>query len=120
MRLVATVCLLLLAACDAPPPEATLAEVPAVFTGHWEGDRGECGTGGALSLVVTPTKLTFTDSTVDVTGVAPDGETAARVDGHFKGPGTKWEGSVRLELADGGRELNVVNGATLAPRVKCP
>ena len=29
-------------------------------------------------------------------------------------------GAVRLELGAGGKELSVVNGSQLAPRVKCP
>lgn len=111
---------LLLAACDEPPPAATLTEVPAEFVGQWEGDVGDCGRGGALSLAVTATELRFSDSSIAVTGVAPDGEIAARVDGHFKSADAEWDGSVRLELSDGGRTLNVVNGATMNPRVKCP
>ena len=115
-----SVSLLLLAACDEPPPAATLKEVPDTFVGQWEGDVGDCGVGGALSLAVTPTDLRFPDSSIAVTGVAPNGEIAARVDGHFKSAEAEWDGSVRLELSDGGRTLNVVNGATMNPRVKCP
>lgn len=111
---------LILAACDEPPPAATLQEVPVAFVGQWEGDPGECGVGGALSLAVTGTELRFPDSSITVTGVAPDGEIAARVDGHFKSAEAEWDGSVRLELSDGGQTLNVVNGATMNPRVKCP
>ena len=55
-----------------------------------------------------------------MTGVAPDGANAARVDGHFASEVAEWDGSVRLELADGGKELNVVNGTPVSPRMKCP
>ena len=62
----------------------------------------------------------FPDSRIAVTGVAPDGANAARVDGHFTSEVAEWDGSVRLELADGGKELNVVNGTPVSPRMKCP
>lgn len=118
MRFVLAVCLLTLAACDDPPPVATLKEIPAAFLGSWDAS-GECGAGGALAVMVTPTEIVFPDSRIDVTGVAPDGETAARVDGHFTSSDAQWDGAVRLELANGGEELNVVNGSSLHPRVKC-
>lgn len=119
MRLaLSAIAALVVAACDEPPPEATLKEIPTAFVGRWDGP-GQCGAGGALALTVEPNLLQFADSKVEVSGVAPDGEAAARVDGHFTGPGAEWDGSVRLELSNGGQELNVVNGATLSPRVKC-
>ena len=112
--------LMFLAACNAPPPAATLTEVPAQYTGAWDASLAACGRGGPSAVTVTQTEVVMEDTKVVVTGVAPDGETAARIDGHFTGPGTAWDGSVRLELSRGGRELNVVNGATVIPRVKCP
>jgi hypothetical protein len=112
--------LLLLAACDEPPPVATLTEVPAQFAGNWDSTVDDCGIGGPHGVTVTSTEVVMEDTKVQVTGVAPDGENAARVDGHFTGPGREWDGSVRLELAKGGRELSVVNGSTIVPRVKCP
>lgn len=111
---------LVLAACDDVPPAATLRQVPGVFVGRWVVDQAECRGGGSSLVVVTPTEVTFVDSRIAVTGVAPDGETAARVDGRFTSDFATWDGAVRLELADGGRSLNVVNGSTLTPRVKCP
>lgn len=120
MRLVlSAIAGLVLAACDDPPPLATLSEIPQVYVGRWDG-AGQCGAGGALALSITTKEVVFADTRIDVTGVAPDGENAARVDGHFTGPGAEWDGAVRLELSNGGQELNVVNGATLSPRVKCP
>lgn len=118
MRYVLAVSLLALAACDDAPPAATLKEIPAAFLGSWDAS-GECGAGGALAVTVTPTEVVFPDSKIAVTGVAPDGETAARVDGHFTSSDAQWEGAVRLELANGGQELNVVNGSSLHPRVRC-
>lgn len=111
---------LLVAGCDEPPPAATLKEIPEAFVGNWDRSVGDCGRGGALAVRVAPRLVTFPDSRIDVTGVAPDGEIAVRVDGHFTSTMAEWEGSVRLELANGGKELNVVNGSTLTPRVKCP
>jgi hypothetical protein len=120
MRWFAPISLLLLAAaCDPPPPEATLKEIPQAFVGEWDG-AGECGGGGALAMSVTTKEIVTHDSRLDVTGVAPDGETAVRVDGHRQTAQASWDGSVRLELANGGRELNLVNGAPVVPRVKCP
>lgn len=110
--------LVMAAACDEAPPQATLKEIPAAFLGNWD-SVGECGGGGARSVTVTPTEVTFSDSKIAVTGVAPDGATAARVDGHFTSTDAQWDGSLRLELASGGNELNVVNGSSLTPRVKC-
>lgn len=118
MRYVLAVSLLALTACDDAPPAATLKEIPASFLGSWDAN-GECGAGGALAVTVTPTEVVFPDSKIAVTGVAPDGETAARVDGHFTSSDAQWDGAVRLELANGGQELNVVNGSALHPRVKC-
>ena len=111
---------LLLAACDPPPPTATLTEVPAKFVGRWDRTLEECRTGGPLSVRVTASEVMFPDSRIAVTGVAPDGANAARVDGHFASEVAEWDGSVRLELADGGKELNVVNGTPVSPRMKCP
>jgi hypothetical protein len=112
--------LVLAAACDDAPPEATLTEVPVRFVGQWTVSPDDCGAGGSTGVTVTSTEVVMEDTKVQVTGVAPDGENAARVDGHFTGPGREWDGSVRLELAKGGRELSVVNGSTVVPRVKCP
>lgn len=112
--------LLCVAGCDDPPPSATLREVPAAFVGAWDAGVGDCGHGGALAVSIAPNEIRFSDSTIVVTGVAPDGPDAARVDGKFTSAEASWDGAVRLELANGGRELNVVNGSTLAPRVKCP
>ncbi len=109
---------LLLASCDDAPPPATLKAIPAAFVGRWD-VAGECGAGGASGVIVTPLEVRFSDSKIEVTGVAPDGETAARVDGRFTSADAQWEGAVRLELANGGQELNVVNGSALHPRVKC-
>lgn len=113
-------CALLLAACDEPPPVATLTEVPAQFAGEWDASVAACGLGGEHAVTVTPTEVVMEETKVQVTGVLPDGENAARIDGHFTGPEREWDGSVRLELAKGGQELSVVNGSTIVPRVKCP
>ncbi len=113
-------CLLLAGACDEPPPVATLTEAPAQFVGEWDASVADCGLGGPHGVSVTPTEVVMEDTRVQVTGVLPDGENAARIDGHFTGPGREWEGSVRLELSRSGQELSVVNGATIVPRVKCP
>jgi len=112
--------LVLASACDEPPPAATLSEVPARFVGRWDASIGDCGRSGPYAVTVTPTDVLMEDTRVQVTGAAPDGETAVRVDGHFTGPGAEWDGSVRLELGDGGRELSVVSGSAIVPRVKCP
>jgi hypothetical protein len=112
--------LVALTACEEAPPAATLSEVPAQFVGDWDASVGDCGQGGPNSVTVTPSVVVMEETTVKVTGVAPDGESAARVDGHFSGPGREWDGSVRLELSDGARVLSVVNGSTIVPRVKCP
>lgn len=120
MRVALALVLIALAACEEPPPQATLTEVPAQFLGAWDESVGACGQGGPNGVTVTPAVVVMEETTMQVTAVAPDGENAARVDGHFTGPGREWDGSVRLELSDGGRELSVVNGATIVPRVKCP
>jgi len=110
----------MLAACDDAPPPATLREVPEKFVGQWEEKVADCAAGGAWSVIVTPTQVKFPDSTITVTGVAPDGGYAVRVDGKFKSAEAEWDGAVRLELGRSGSELNVVNGSQLEPRVKCP
>lgn len=112
--------LLLAAACDEAPPVATVGEVPARFVGQWEQSIADCAAGGAWSVIVAPTQVTFPDSRLTVTGVALDGANAARVDGNFASADAEWQGAVRLELGRGGAELSVVNGSQLAPRVKCP
>lgn len=116
----ALVGLVLTAACDEPPPVATLKEAPAQFIGNCDASVGDCGLGGANAVTVAPTEVVMKDTKVQVMGVAPDGANAARVDGHFTGPGREWDGSVRLELGRGGRELSVVSGSAIVPRVKCP
>lgn len=120
MRALGGLALLILAACDEAPPVATLKEVPARFVGQWEQSVADCAAGGAWSVTVTPTQVKFPDSTITVTGVAPDGADAARVDGKFASADAEWDGAVRLELGHGGKELSVVNGSQLSPRVKCP
>lgn len=120
-RVAAAVCALGLAtACEEPPPQPTLTAVPAQYLGAWDETVGACGGGGPNAVTVTPTEVIMEDTRVAVTGVAPDGETAARVVGRFTGPGQAWDGSIRLEVSADGRELNVVNGAMIVPRVKCP
>jgi hypothetical protein len=120
-RLGLAVCALLLAVgCDAPPPQVTQAEVPAQFLGAWDENVGACGQGGPNAVTVTPTEVVMEHTKVAVTGVARDGDKAVRVVGRLTGPGQEWEGSVRLELGESGRELIIVNGATIVPRVKCP
>ena len=120
MRRFGAIALLLVAACDETPPVATLTEVPAKFVGQWEEKIADCAARGAWSVIVTPTQVVFPDSTITVTGVAPDGGYAARVDGKFKSAEAEWDGAVRLELGRNGSELSVVNGSQLEPRVKCP
>jgi hypothetical protein len=107
-------------ACEAPPPGATLSEVPAQFVGAWDESLASCGRGGPNAVTVTPTEVVMEDTKVVVTGVAPDGDTAARMVGRFTGPGQEWDGAVRLEISIDGQELNVVNGTTIVPRVRCP
>lgn len=119
MRLSLVIGLTVLAACEEAPPAATLSEVPAQFVGAWDESVGACGQGGPNAVTVAPSEVVMEETSVKVTGVAPDGDDAARVDGHFTGPGREWDGSLRLELSDGGRELNVVNGSKIVPRVKC-
>lgn len=120
MRWVIGPLLLAFSACEEPPPPPTLVEVPAQYLGDWDGNADACGQGGPNAVTVTPTEVVMEDTKVAVTGVAPDGETAARVLGRFTGPGQEWDGSIRLEVSADGRELNVVNGAMIVPRVKCP
>lgn len=120
MRAVGLAALLIVAGCDEAPPAATLKEVPAKFVGQWEEKLADCAAGGAWSVIVTPTQVKFPDSTITVTGVAPDGGYAARVDGKFASADAEWDGAVRLELAESGSKLSVVNGSQLSPRVKCP
>lgn len=119
MRRALVAFVLLASACEKPPPVGTLAEVPAHFVGVWNASLADCAAGGGpLAVTITTSELTFPDSKLAVAGVAPDGERAARIDGHFTGPGSEWDGSVRLELADG--VLSVVTGTPVVPRVKCP
>lgn len=121
MRALAALFTLTLAACDEPPPVATLTETPAKFVGTWDVSADDCRAGrGFSTVIISANEVLFSDSHLTVTGALPDGPNAARVDGHFKTEMAEWEGSIRLELADGGKTLNVVNGSTVAPRVKCP
>lgn len=114
-------CLGLLAACDEPPPAATLTETPAQYLGVWDASVADCEAGGGPSRVkVAADELVFPDSRLAVTGALPDGDRAVRVDGELTTTMGGGSGSIRLELSEGGRTLTVVNGSTLAPRVKCP
>lgn len=110
-----------LASCDEPPAPATLTETPSKYVGVWDVSLADCEAGGGPQVVsVAAHEVIFPDSHLAVTGALPDGPNAARVDGHFKTDMAEWDGSIRLELADGGKTLNVVNGSNLVPRVKCP
>ncbi len=121
MRVSALLPILLLAACDEPPAPATLTETPAQYIGTWDVSVDDCKAGrGGMTVIVAADEVLFSDSHLAVTGALPDGANAARIDGHFKTEMAEWDGSIRLELADGGKTLNVVNGSTLVPRVKCP
>jgi hypothetical protein len=114
-------CLLLVAACDEPPPAATMTGVPVQYLGVWDASLADCETGGGPSRVkVAADELVFPDSRLAVTGALPDGEKAVRVDGELTTTMGGGPGSIRLELSDGGQTLMVVNGSTLVPRVKCP
>jgi hypothetical protein len=105
--------LVALASCEPPQPESTLTDVPAQFVGDWDASVGDCGQGGPNAVALTSTEVVMEDKTVAVTGVAPDGENAARVFGRFTGPGQEWDGSIRLEISADGRELNVVSSAMM-------
>lgn len=121
MRTVAVLLILGLAACDEPPAPATLTATPSKYVGTWDVSVDACKAGRSSSTVIVATdEVLFSDSRLAVTGALPDGANAARIDGHFKTEMAEWDGSVRLELADSGRTLNVVNGSTMVPRVKCP
>lgn len=110
-----------LAACDEPPPVATLTETPSQFVGTWEASLADCEVGGGPSHVkVAAKELVFPDSRLEVTGALPDGDAAVRVDGHLKTSLGEADSSIRLELLDSGQTLTVVNGAGIIPRVKCP
>ncbi len=119
-RYLAAPTLLLFAACEPPPPVATLTEIPPAFHGRWDFTPGDCEAGSEHAIQVSASEVVLPDSRLDVKGVAPDGETALRADGHFTNPMAEWDGSVRLELAEGGAVLNAVTGSTVVPRVKCP
>lgn len=112
--------LLLSAACEPPPPAATLTQIPPAFHGRWDFSVVDCKSGSEHAIQVSASEVVLPDSRLDVKGVAPDGETALRADGHFTNPMAEWDGSVRLELAEGGSVLNAVTGSTVVPRVKCP
>lgn len=107
-----------LVACDDAPPAATLNEIPEAFVGSWA-PEGPCSTGGSSDVVITHREIRLADTRIEVTGVAPDGPAAARVDGRFTSHDAQWDGAVRLELADGGRELNLVNGSPVQSRQRC-
>ncbi len=120
MRGLCVGCLLLAAACDEPPPVATLTATPEKFVGTWDVSADDCRAGrGFSTVIISEHEVLFSDSQLTVNGALPDGANAARIDGHFKTEMAEWDGSIRLELADGGKTLNVVNGSTVAPRVKC-
>lgn len=120
MRVLAALMVFGLTACDEPPASATLSEVPAPFTGKWAVSDGDCRDGGGAQLVrVSSNEIVFSDSVLTVKAAAPDGDTAVRADGHFKTADAEWDGSVRLELSEAGAVLNIVNGSTVVPRVKC-
>ena len=112
---------LLLAACDEPPAPATLTSTPTQFVGTWDISPEDCKAGrGFSTVIVSENEVLFSDSQLTVAGALPDGPNAARIDGHFKTEMAEWDGGIRLELSDGGKTLNVVNGSNLVPRVKCP
>lgn len=119
MRRALVAFVLLASACEEPPPVGTLADIPSQFIGVWDASLADCATGGGpLSVTITSAEITFPDSKLAVRDAAPDGKNAARIDGHFTGPGSEWDGAVRLELGDG--VLSVVSGTPVVPRVKCP
>ncbi|MEQ1780722.1 MAG: hypothetical protein ABMA14_05140, partial [Hyphomonadaceae bacterium] len=94
---------------------------PLQFVGTWDVSPDVCGAGrGMTTVIVSKNEVLFSDSQLTVTGALPDGPNAARIDGHFKTEMAEWDGGIRLELSDGGRTLNVVNGSSLVPRIKCP
>jgi len=120
LRFIVASALLLIAACEPPPPAATLTEIPSAFHGRWDFSAGDCKSGSEHAVEVGASEVLLPDSRLDVKGVAPDGKTALRADGHFQSSIAEWDGSVRLELAEGGAVLNAVTGSTVVPRVKCP
>jgi hypothetical protein len=120
MRVIWTFFFLGLAACDEAPVPASLKETPAKYVGTWDVSLEDCKAGrGYTTVIVAADEVLFSDSHLAVTGASPDGANAVRVDGHFKTEVAEWDGAIRLELAEGGKVLHVVNGSTLVPRIKC-
>ncbi len=120
MRFLPAILLLALAACDDAPPAATLKEIPAVFVGNWDAVGGDCSGTGASAVKVTLTEVAVSSFEDRSDGRCPGRGDGGAVDGHFTSADGQSDGSVRLEIGNGGQELNVVNGSALSPRVKMP
>lgn len=87
------------------PTQATLAEVPAAFLGYWDYVDGQCANWSDAQLTIEPRRLTFYESTGDVTAVRqPDPDTIV-ISMAMSGEGDTWTEESTYRLVDGGKVL---------------
>lgn len=87
------------------PTEATLTEVPAAFRGYWDYVDGQCASWSDAQLTIEPRRLTFYESTGDVTTVRqPDADTVVLTMA-MSGEGDTWTEETTYRLLDGGKVL---------------
>lgn len=85
--------------------EATLAEVPAAFLGYWDNVDGQCAIWSNAQLTIEPRRLTFYESTGDVTAVRQPDPATIVVSMAMSGEGDTWTEESTYRLVDGGKVL---------------
>jgi hypothetical protein len=87
------------------PTQATLTEVPAAFRGYWDYVDGRCAVWSDAQLTIEAKRLTFYESTGDVTAVRqPDANTVVLTMA-MSGEGDTWTEETTYRLLDGGTVL---------------
>lgn len=87
------------------PTGATLTEVPAAFRGYWDYVDGQCAVWSDAQLTVEAKRLTFYESTGEVTAARqPDADTVV-LTMTMSGEGDTWTEETTYRLLDGGTIL---------------
>ncbi|MGY6551331.1 MAG: hypothetical protein ACXIT4_05475 [Erythrobacter sp.] len=106
----------------APEPEANT--IPAQFLGAWDTFEGACEEWSDMRLEIEARRLTFYESTGQVTGVAQQND-ITMVDVAMEGEGEMWTDRFGLRLSTDGAQLVVIDpeqpqAGEMFPRMRCP
>jgi len=88
-----------------PAAAAPLTQVPAAFLGKWDYVDGQCARGSDAQLTIEPSRLTFYESSGEVTAVRQPYRDTLVVTMAMSGEGDTWTEETTYRLLDGGSVL---------------